>query len=157
MPAVTEADPRSEFVLYPNPPPAPEKVVLLIAFVGLVSVVVGIGFTLIGAWPISGFLLLAVLALVVAFWMIRRKSRRVEIITIDRCTLLVRREGPRGPPEEIRLEPYWARVRLSAPTVSPAMLTIGSRGRTVEIGRFLTTSEKREIANALEDALRAAR
>lgn len=142
-------------VLYPNRSlPQAGFTVLMVAVVG-VSVLIGAGFFLIGAWPVTGFLGLDVLLLYFAFRWNYRQSRRAEFITLDPDGLVVRRVDPEGRRQEWRLEPYWARIEVED---SPARrLILRSRGQTLVIGAFITPEERLEVAEALNRALRSHR
>jgi uncharacterized membrane protein len=123
-----------------------------------VAAVPAVLFTLLGAWPVLGFLggeLILVLGLVA---MHRRWNRAAEeSIRLTEDGLLVRRHDGRGTREETRLEPYWARVELEERAGAVPVLRAHARGRSVEIGRFLAPEAKQELARALDDALRGYR
>jgi uncharacterized membrane protein len=139
-----------EFVLYPNPALPRAGFVVLMAAVALVSAGVGAGFALAGAWPVTGFLGLDVVALFLAFRWARRQGRRSEVIRVAPGALTVRRVAADGTAQEMSFEAYWAQVRVEEPR---GRLLIGSHGRFAEIGRFLTRPEKRQLADALAVAL----
>jgi uncharacterized membrane protein len=153
--AVTES--RFEFVLYPNRPLSTAGFVLFMAVVTGICAALGAAFLVLGAWPVTGFLALDVLALYLAFRWVRRESRRLELIRLDHAGLVVRRILPRGDTEEHRLEPYWARVEIDRIRGNQARLAVRSHGQQLEIGRFLTLQEKRELQRALSDALASLR
>lgn len=146
------ASPPFEFVLHPNHALSTAGSIAVMAGVGLVGGAVGIAFLLWGAWPVTGFLGSAMLGLFAAFRWIGRQSRRRETIRLEPGALTVRRVDPRGQADEIRFEPYWARVRLEQGGRAHRLL-IGSHGRSIEIGRFLTADDKATLARALDEAL----
>jgi uncharacterized membrane protein len=150
------ADPPQpfEFVLYPNQPPSDRALMLPVAVFFVVSTSIGVGFFLLGAWPVVGFLGLDTLALYLAFRWVRREARRTEMIRVDRNGFIVRQIDPGGQAREVRLEPYWTRIAIEDARGNNARLTISSHGRRYEIGRFLTLAEKQELKTALEAALR---
>lgn len=153
MPAT--AQPRFEYVLYPNPPMSADGFARLMGAVVAVAGMLGVGFLWIGAWPVTGFLGLDVVALWLAFRCVRQRGRLVEFITIAPGGLTVRRVLPGSEAMEYSLEPAWARVRLDAIRGNSARLALGSHGRWLEVGRFLALDEKRELAAELERALRS--
>ena len=57
-----------------------------------------------------------------------------------------------GPVSQVR-----ERITVEAIHGNRGRLTLASHGRRLEIGRFLTLDEKRELARALEEALRSVR
>jgi uncharacterized membrane protein len=114
-----------------------------------------VGFAVMGAWPVLGFLGLEVLLVLGLVGLHRRWSRAaVESVLLTDGRLLIRRADGRGGRESAELEPYWTHLTLEErPGVMP-VLTAKARGRSVEIGRFLSEEEKRELADALQAALR---
>jgi uncharacterized membrane protein len=145
---------RFDAVLYPNRSRAPAGFHLLMAAIVLVSVAIGAGFVLAGAWPVTGFLGLDVVLLYLAFRWNYRQARRVEFIRLDQDGLTVKRVGPDGRAREWRLEPYWARVAIDDPD---SQLVLSSRGAHLAIGAFLTPRERLELAEALRAALHSHR
>lgn len=113
----------------------------------------GVLFALLGAWPVLGFAGVE-LALVLGLFLLHRAHARrgVERISLADGQLRIRRVDGAGRLHEARLDPYWARLRLSE-EASPRLL-IGHRGRESEIGVFLNEEEKRDLARALTAALR---
>jgi uncharacterized membrane protein len=159
MPTDVPAPPlvRFDAVLYPNRSLAPAGFHLLMAAIVLVSVAIGAGFVLAGAWPVTGFLGLDVVLLYLAFRWNYRQARRVEFIRLDQDGLTVKRVGPDGRAREWRLEPYWARVAIDDPPRPDSQLVLSSRGAHLAIGAFLTPRERLELAEALRAALHSHR
>ncbi len=112
-------------------------------------------FLWLGAWPVLGFMGLEV-ALVLGLIALHERwsARRMEVISLRPGRLTVARVDHRGRRSETAVEPYWARLRLEERGGEAGRLVIESRGRSVEIGRHLNGPEKREMAEALEAALR---
>jgi uncharacterized membrane protein len=123
----------------------------------LASVAIGAGFTLAGAWPVTGFLGLDVLLLYLAFRWNYRAGRCAELIRLDRDGLCVRQVRPSGRTREWRFEPHWVRVTMDDPPHHDSQLVLSSHGRSLVIGAFLTAQERLEVANALRTALSAHR
>jgi uncharacterized membrane protein len=111
-----------------------------------------------GAWPVLPLLggeVLLVLGLVALHR--RWRGAAVETVLLTAERLSVRREDGRGGREACDLEPYWAQLRLTERDGAAPVLTAHARGRSVEIGRFLSAAEKRSLAAALDGALRSFR
>ena len=157
MTGLAATDARFEFALYPNRPLPTGGFVVLMGLVAAVSAALGGAFVALGAWPVTGFLALEVLALYLAFRCARRQSRRMELIQLDRDGLVVRRTFPRGQVEEHRFHPYWARVEVDRIRGNQARLALSSHGHRIEIGRFLTVDEKCQLQRALTAALTSLR
>ena len=107
-----------------------------------------------GAWPILPFAGLEVLVLSWAFWHVQRRAGDGEVLVVgDDYVDLTRRSG--GYVESFRFPRHWVRVELERRRVRnfPTRLKIGSHGRFVEIGRFLTDDERSSLAGALRGRL----
>jgi uncharacterized membrane protein len=152
LPAVPPA--RLDVVLYPNRSLGTTGFALLMTAIVLVSVAVGAGFMMVGAWPVTGFLGLDVLLVYLAFRWNYRQARRAEFVRLDGDGLSVRRLEPDGRSQSWRFEPYWVRVSLEQVGRHDRRLVLRSHGRQVVIGAFLTQDERQELAHALEAALR---
>lgn len=120
-----------------------------------VAAVPAVLFTVLGAWPVLGFLGGEVVLLLGLVALHRRWSRAAcETVLLTEARLLVTRADGRGGRERAELEPYWARLVLEERHGAVPVLTAHARGRSVEIGRFLSAEEKRDLAEALDAALR---
>lgn len=108
------------------------------------------------------FALLHSLIVAVALrWMWRLGERR-EQIDVDGTTISVRRmAGPVRADAQadaapvFQAHPYWVRLRLAQAGREPHVV-LGVRDQQVEVGGFLAPDERRELAEKLQDALRAA-
>lgn len=111
-------------------------------------------FVVLGAWPVLGFLG-AEFCLVIGLLALHRRwsAGAVETVLLTEDRLLVRRRDGRGAAEEAVLEPYWTRVAVAERAGAACAVALVSRGRSVEIGRFLSDAERRSLAAALEGAL----
>lgn len=112
----------------------------------------GLLFTFMGAWPVLLFAG-AEAVLVVAMLALYRQhaAHSAELVTLQAGSITVRRrEGRRV--EEARFDPFWARLRWEGPR-----LLLGHREASIEIGRFLATEDREDLAMQLEAALRAYR
>lgn len=155
--SIVAAPAQFDIVLYPNCSLGRIGFAALMAAIVLVSAAVGVGFMLVGAWPVTGFLGLDVLLLYLAFRWNYRQARRAEFVRLDRDGLTVRRLEPDGRSQGWRFEPYWVRVSIDQRTGHDHRLVLSSHGQRLEIGAFLTMAERLELARALNEALHAHR
>ena len=142
-------------------PPAPlsaRGLRWLCALAAVAAAVPAVLFTLLGAWPVLGFLGVEVALVLGLVALHRRQSRaKVERIMLASGKLVIHRnDGPRGQ-ERVELDAYWTRLTLEEPPAGGAVLLARVRGHSVEIGRFLAPAEKRDLADALDAALRSYR
>jgi uncharacterized membrane protein len=131
---------------------------VLAGLLGLFGGLVALLFLVLGAWPvlpILGLEVAFVLALVVLH--ARRSARTMEMVVLTPGRLSVTRTDARGRREEVQLDPYWARAVHEENPAHAGVLRVESRGRSVEIGRYLTAEEKAGLQRALAEALAAAR
>ncbi|MEO1089223.1 MAG: DUF2244 domain-containing protein [Pseudomonadota bacterium] len=155
MTVTATALPFLDVQLTPNAPLGRHGQAVVIGVVGVVASTLGAAFAVVGAWPVTGFLGLDVLLLWLALKTTARRARRSEVIRLDDDGLVIRRLGADGhAAAEVRLEPFWARVILDERRRHDPLLALRSHGRTVPIGAFLNAAERRELAVALEAALR---
>lgn len=124
-------------------------------FVCVASAAVAVLFSALGAWPVVGFTGLEVVLVLGLLSRHRRGGRRaVEVLALSGDRLSVRRTDTRGRREELDLDAYWTRVSLEERPGTAGRLLLTQRGRTVEVGRLLGDSERRELAAMLSEALR---
>jgi uncharacterized membrane protein len=125
---------------------------VIVVFIGL-SAAIGIGFTLVGAWPVIGFLGIDLLVVFYAFWVsYRSASQRERVRLSDRELEAVCFDGATQASRAI-LQPYWAKVALEPLLQRRSQLMIRSHGRALELGSFLGQEEKKALATTLLVAL----
>jgi len=129
----------------------------MMAVVGGLSFLTGTMFYLVGAWPVTGFFGLDVLAIYVALRLSYRSGRLYETVDLTPARLTFRRVHPSGRQEQFDCNPYWARVELSEWPDGRTRLGISAQGKHLIFGRFLTDAERRDFATALRTALFDAR
>ena len=140
--------------LTPNRSASVRAINLVIALLAVVFFLTGLGFMLIGAWPIMGFLGLEIVLLYLALRWNLLAAGRQETVTLTRTALTIERIDPWGKRSEARLEPYWARVEADADC---RRLEIRSHGKGIVVGQFLSVEERAEFASALRAALAKSR
>lgn len=82
-----------------------------------------------------------------------RQGDRFEEIALDERSLEVRRSAQAEP--AFRAHPYWVRLRVDGGEGRERVL-LGSQGRQVEVGAFLSQEERRDLARQLKDLLASA-
>jgi uncharacterized membrane protein len=144
-------------VLHPHRSLGPTGFLILMSAVGGVSFVTGMVFLMMGAWPVFGFFGLDVALVYLAFRLNYRSGRLYELIELTPQSLTVTRVHPSGKRESFDFNPYWVRVRLAEDRQGRTDMRLGSHGKEVSIGRFLTDDERRDFSSALSGALIEAR
>jgi uncharacterized membrane protein len=123
-----------------------------------VSLIVSLPFYLVGAWPIVGFMGLDVLLLFLALRASFRSARAYEQLALSSLELMFARVSARGARREWRFNPLWVKLeRIEHEEFGTQRLDLISRGRGVEVGKFLGPDQKAQLAADLSRALAEAR
>jgi uncharacterized membrane protein len=124
----------------------------------IASTAISLPFYLMGAWPVVGFLGLDVLAIYFAFRLNYRSARAYEDFRLSYFELKVARGNPAGQQHEWRFAPAFVRFeRIDHEEFGPQRLSLISRGRRLEVARFLGPDQKAEFASAFVRALAIAK
>ena len=133
--------------------PAVGFLVVMGALVGL-SIAIGVGFMLVGAWPVIGFLGIDIILVYVVFRISYRSARQSEHLRLTAHGLEVVFLDGSGQARRTFIQPYWASVHLEPLAGGHKRLLIRSHGKTLEIGAFLGSEQKVALAESLSDAIR---
>ena len=124
---------------------------------------IGLGFFLLGAWPVIGFLGLEILVVWGAFKLNYRAARQRQRLTATERELVVENVAPTGEIDMVRMPADWLRVEVT-PKAPPEMsaryrqrIYVTSHGRRTEIGGFLHPVETPGLAAELSTMLDNAR
>ncbi|MED5337557.1 MAG: DUF2244 domain-containing protein [Pseudomonadota bacterium] len=141
------------FDLYPHRSLSGRGFLVVMALIGVLSLAIGIGFSLVGAWPVIGFMGLEVGVVLAAFILNYRAGARRESVVMGPEEVALRRDvhGRKG--DNALFPTYWLQIRLLVDGPRRSRLLIGSHGRFVEIGAFLNEAEKTDLAGALRAQL----
>ncbi|MGE5269354.1 MAG: DUF2244 domain-containing protein [Thiohalocapsa sp.] len=142
-----------ERILLPHRSLPPRGFHVMMALLALLSVVVGIIFVSLGAWPIFGFFGIDVALLYLAFRLSYRSARRREILRLAGDDFTVERIDIYGERRLWRFQPFWLRVVLEERPDESNRLYVASHGRQLVIGDFLGPPMRRELAASLRTAL----
>jgi uncharacterized membrane protein len=142
-----------ERVLLPYRSLPPRGFNILMLVLAVISVVVGILFVSMGAWPVCGFFGLDVGLVYLAFRLSYRSARQRETLRLADEELTVERVGIRGDRWLWRFQPFWVRVIFEEHPDESNRLALASHGKTLPIGTFLPHPVRREVATTLRDAL----
>lgn len=145
------------YVLRPNRSASWSQIKIFFALIASVSVTIALVFTALGFWPVLPFAGAELIVLWCCLCQNASAADTTEVIDIDAHTVAVAR-GRRTPQRRWRFERCWARIRLEpAPArLHPSRLLLGSHGRSVRLGSFLTEDERRALARELRSTLASA-
>ena len=125
---------------------------ILIAVLASLMTVIGLGFYLLGAWPVIGFLGLEILVVWYAFKWNYRSGQLVETVAITPQQVDVTRTDWRGRETTVRLSGSWIKAELDVKEKRRERLYLRQHAHKLEIGAFMPPSEKLSLANALNAA-----
>jgi uncharacterized membrane protein len=144
--------------LSPHRSLSPQAFTIVIALLGAASLVLGIAFLLMGAWPVFGFLGLDVVLVWLAFRANFRAARAFEEILVTPLRLVWRRVSARGEAREDTMNPRWVRLETTSDELSGVTrVALRERRTTRVIGAFLPPSGKEKLAKSLAHALASAK
>jgi uncharacterized membrane protein len=139
-------------ITYPYRSLGPRGYRVLFAVVIGANLFGGLVFLAMGAWPVSGFMGLDVLALYIAFRISYRQALAFERIAIRDGLITVERSDSRGAITTETLPSYWARVDFEGDDES-GNVALRSHGRSIAVGRMLPGFERAMFADTLRKAL----
>lgn len=124
---------------------------------GGASLLSGLGFVFMGAWPVAGFMGLEILALWLVFrWSFRSQRARTYVrVTADAVEL--RRIDARGRERQARMSSYFARVEYDPSASGAHALRLATSRSAYPLGEHLNAVERETFAQRLSQALDAAR
>jgi uncharacterized membrane protein len=139
------------FVIRPNRSLSWPQTKLVCFSLASVCLVVAILFAACGFWLVLPFAGAEVAALVMGFYLCARSGRTVEVVYIEEDRVAVEK----GQPGTLRICEFkrpWARIVLRPARIArhPSQLVVGSHGKQVQLGAFLTEDERTRLAGELE-------
>ncbi len=139
------------FVIRPNRSLTWPQTKLVCFSLASVCLLVAILFSAAGFWPVLPFAGAEVVVLVMAFYLCARSGRAIEVVCVWEDRVAVEK-GPPGTRRICEFQRPWARVALQPARIArhPSRLLVGSHGKQVQLGAFLTEDERRRLAGELE-------
>jgi len=114
-----------------------------------VSLALGAGFVVVGAWPVLPYSLLEITALAVAFACLERRARDWERLTVEGDRVIVERAHG-GRVERQEWNRRWVRVETTAGRAGePGRIRLHGAGRAWEFGATLPAPRRGEVARQL--------
>ena len=154
---------QEKMTIWPYRSLSPRGFALVMAALGTLAFTIGLGFFLMGAWPVIGFLGLELLVVWIAFKMNYRAAQRRQHVTATSQQLTIEDVSPAGRSETTSLPTAWVQVELT-PKDEPEVrdrgrqkVIVRSHGRTAEIGGFLHPAETPRLAHEVNRMVDRAR
>jgi uncharacterized membrane protein len=131
---------------------SPQALVGLLVFTACLSLAIGIGFALSGAWPVLPFVGLEIAALAAAFHASARHAADFERIVVGEGVMLVEVQEA-GRAEVHRFHPGWVQLDTRR-AASGVRVGLRSHGKELEIGRHLDAPGRGWLAAELAGRLK---
>jgi len=154
---------RETLTIWPHRSLSPRGFLLVMTALGVLAFCIGLGFFLLGAWPVIGFLGLEILVVWCAFKINYRAAKQRQHLTATATKLKIENVSPAGERDTTELPTAWVKVELT-PRDAPdthsrhrQKLLVRSHGRTAEIGTFLHPAETPKLARDVGQMVQRAR
>lgn len=123
-------------------------------FICVVSFSIALLFTFFGFWIVLPFYGLEMIVLGAALYMTCRKIYRQEVIIIGSKNIKLEK-GAEKVEQSWEFDKHWVRITLETKgSIRKSLyLMMGSHGNYVEVGSFLTESEKESLASVLNEGI----
>ncbi len=144
-------------VIAPHRSLSPQGAIVLLGVVMAFNVLVAIFLLVVGAPPVLPFLGLDVLALWLALRASDRAARRVERVRVTAEAVTVSREDEKGARTVWTSPTAFTRVGVDHPGEHDVRVRLMIHRKRLTLARSLGPDERATFANALQDAIRAAR
>jgi len=145
------------FELSPNCSLTPRSAACFFASIVSVSLTIATVFAALGYWPVLPFAGLEMLLLGAALRYSLRRGQVRHFIHVDGERVTVRRlSGNRAESVEFARPWTWLELRATRQRHGSSRLFVGSMGRRVEVGEFLTEAERLGLRQRLAEVLAAA-
>ncbi len=141
--------------VWPNRSLSPRGMLLVFIVVAVVAMIVGIGFSLAGAWLILPFAGLEITVVgVVLYWLFRHADDHELIVIGDERVTIIRHCC--GHERRDEFQRYWVKIILERHHGwYPSKLKMGSHGRLVVIGHELRDEARQALFAQLNQTLHA--
>ena len=126
---------------------------LMIAGVALLFLLMALRLLFLGAWPVVPFMVADILLLIWAMRASYHSARQSEHLRLDAGGMELVHISAAGRARRTHIEAARARVKLEPLRPRGNRLWIDSNGHRTEIGHFLSSSERAEIAPVIERGL----
>ena len=130
---------------------------ILLLILGTLAVAIGLGFFLLGAWPVIGFMGLELVVLYAAFRLNYRDGKASEQLLIHANGLDLIRISPAGKQNRTSFASHWLRAELIPQKGKRKTLALRHHHDSFEIGAFLPPAEKKKIQSLINERIEAAR
>lgn len=143
-----------KIIAQPNSSLSPKGAIWLMTALAAITLIVGLGFTLAGAWLVMPFAGLELLAFGYAFYYVYLHTSDFESIEIRENTVVVESKNYKTSTRS-EFQRYWTQIMLRKVDGGKTGIFIGSHGKELEFGRrFLDDEQRAKLTSELKEKLR---
>lgn len=155
---IDDSSHTGQIILKPNASFTWQANLYLLYTLMAISLVVGVGFAIMGAWMILPYSVLELSILAVCIYLCVQKCNRQEVITVKEHEVLIEK-GIRNPSETWSYHRLWAKflVRPAKHPWDAQVVSIASHGKELELGSFLNRDDKIQLIALLKRVVPSAR
>ncbi len=119
-----------------------------------ISISMGIFFYSIGAWPVIGFFGLDIIIFLIVFFWHNQSLKICEKIILNNKEMIIKKTKPFRKDLIVKFSPpNWINVTLKKSIYNKTRLVIHSHGSAIFVGDFLTKTEKKNLAQSLNNEI----
>ena len=118
---------------------------------------IGLGFFLIGAWPVIGFLGLELVVVYIAFRLNYRSAKAYEQLLIHHAGITIIRLSDNGTQTRDELASLWLKAEIIKQSGKRKLLGLRLHSQFHEIGAFLPPAEKSNPKDLINERIEKAR
>ncbi|MGC6536777.1 MAG: DUF2244 domain-containing protein [Candidatus Puniceispirillaceae bacterium] len=130
---------------------------ILMAVLAALAFCIGLGFFLIGAWPVIGFLGLELVVVYIAFRLNYRSAKAYEQLLIHQSGITIIRLSDNGTETRDELASLWLKAEIIKQSGKRKLLGLRLHSQFHEIGAFLPPAEKSNLKNLINERIEKAR
>ena len=158
MGAPSPASPIIDVItLWPHRSLSQRGFALLLVILGSLAIAIGLGFFLIGAWPVIGFMGLELGVLYIAFRLNYRDGKVCEQLLIHARGIDIVRISAKGAQTRQTLPSLWIEAQLIKQKGRRRILQLRHHHDFYEIGAFLPPAEKKDLMAMINQRISDAR
>ena len=140
--------------LSPNKSGTTRNIHIIIGLLLCLFIPTGLVFSLLGAWPVFGFMGIELGLLYIAFRCNQRDAKAYERLSLNNDSFVFERHDPWRGYESWTFQPQWLQVKIDHSNEYETCLTLNSKGKHLAFGIYLTSNEKSAVAELLFTALK---
>ena len=155
---IDDSSHTGQIILQPNASFSWRANLFLLYTLTAVSLVIGVGFAIMGAWMILPYSILELSVLAVCIYLCVQKCNRQEVITVKEHEVRAEK-GIRQPSETWNYHRLWAKfvVKPARHPWDAQVVSIVSHGKELELGSFLNREDKVQLIADLKRVVPPAR